>query len=134
VLVRDTGEEIGHLEGNNALDSLKLGNRTLDTDLYELTMAAGYFMSGKGEQRACFDLYYRQNPDGGGFCIFAGLESVIDYVNRLKLYPDDLQYLASLGIFSEETLKHSAWESSSPAIYGQFPKGQWSFPMNRSYG
>jgi len=66
VLVRDTGEEIGHLDGNDALDSLKLGNRTLDTDLYELTMAAGYFMSGKGEQRDCFDLYYPQNPYGGG--------------------------------------------------------------------
>jgi nicotinate phosphoribosyltransferase len=105
VLVRDTGQEIGYLDGNNALDSLKFGNRTLDTDLYELTMVAGYLMSGKGEQKACFDLYYRQNPDGGGFCIFAGLESVIDYVNRLKIYPDDLEYLSSLGMFSEEILE-----------------------------
>jgi nicotinate phosphoribosyltransferase len=101
----DRGEEIGELDGKDALDFLKSGNRTLDTDLYELTMVAGYLMSGKGEQRACFDLYYRQNPDGGGFCIFAGLESVIDYVNRLKIYPDDLEYLESLGIFSEKTLK-----------------------------
>jgi nicotinate phosphoribosyltransferase len=128
VLVRDSGEEIGYLDGDNALDSLRLGNRTLDTDLYELTMVAGYLMSGKGEQRACFDLYYRQNPDGGGFCIFAGLESVIEYVKRLKIYPDDLEYLASLGMFSEETLKRLSTGIKFTGDIWAVPEGTVVFP------
>ena len=69
--------ELGTLDGDTALKGLKCGNHTLDTDLYELTMVAGYLVSSKSKQKACFDLYYRQNPDGGGFCVFAGLESVI---------------------------------------------------------
>jgi nicotinate phosphoribosyltransferase len=105
VVDADSGQELGSIEASGALDNLKWGNRTLDTDLYELTMVAGYLVSGKAKQKACFDLYFRQNPDGGGFCIFAGLQSVIDYVSKLKIYPDDLEYLASLGIFSKEAIE-----------------------------
>jgi nicotinate phosphoribosyltransferase len=105
VVDADSGEELGSIQASGALDTLKWGNRTLDTDLYELTMVAGYLVSGKAKQKACFDLYFRQNPDGGGFCVFAGLQSVIDYVSKLKIYPDDLEYLASLGIFSKEALE-----------------------------
>ena len=128
VVDRDTGNEVGELKGSNALDCLKSGNRTLDTDLYEITMVAGYLMSGKGEQRACFDLYYRQNPDGGGFCIFAGLESVIDYVNRLKIYPDDLEYLASLDIFSKEALKGLGMGIKFAGDIWAVPEGTVVFP------
>ncbi len=112
---------LGSLEGIHSLDCLKLGNHTLDTDLYEVTMAAGYLVSGKGKQRACFDLYYRQNPDGGGFCVFAGLESVIHYINHLKIYPDDLDYLAGLGIFTREAL-----EKLSKGI--RFRGDMWAVP------
>jgi nicotinate phosphoribosyltransferase len=105
VVDADSGQELGSIEASGALDNLKWGNRTLDTDLYELTMVAGYLVSGKAKQKACFDLYFRQNPDGGGFCVFAGLQSVIDYVSKLKIYPDDLEYLASLGIFSKEAIE-----------------------------
>lgn len=46
-------------------------------DLYELTMANGYFLDGNADDKAVFDVFYRKNPDNGGFAIFAGLEQVI---------------------------------------------------------
>jgi nicotinate phosphoribosyltransferase len=104
-LWEDAGERaLGRFTPSTALDALKTRNLTMDTDLYELTMVAGYRVLGKSRQSACFDLYYRNNPDNGAFCVFAGLESVIDYVNNIGLYPDDIEYLRSVGIFSEEAL------------------------------
>ena len=77
VVDASSGAILGQVDGDQAMEGLKCGNMTLDTDLYELTMVAGYRMLGKKGQRACFDLYYRQNPDNGGFCVFAGLDSAI---------------------------------------------------------
>ena len=105
VVDTDSGQSLGILDAERALEGFRCPNLTLDTDLYELTMVAGYRMLGRGKRRACFDLYYRQNPDDGAFCVFAGLASVIDYVNNLGIYPDDLEYLKTLGIFSEEALE-----------------------------
>ncbi|MEJ2718416.1 MAG: nicotinate phosphoribosyltransferase, partial [Deltaproteobacteria bacterium] len=105
VIDSSTDVKIGTLDSDRAMSGLRCPNLTLDTDLYELTMVAGYRLLGKQKQRACFDLYYRTNPDNGAFCVFAGLESVIDYVNNLGLYPDDIDYLGSLGIFSADALK-----------------------------
>ena len=61
-------------------------NISLMMDLYELTMANGYFL-GQNDNKVVFDFFYRKNPDGGGFAIFAGLEQVIEYV--LNLHFDD---------------------------------------------
>ena len=123
-----TDRVLGALDGAQSLESLKSGNHTMDTDLYELTMVAGYLVSSKASQRACFDLYYRQNPDDGGFCVFAGLESVIRYVNNLKIYPDDLDYLASLGIFSEQTLGKLAEGIRFTGDIWAVPEGTLVFP------
>ena len=123
-----TQQVLGALDGARSLDCLKNGNHTLDTDLYELTMVAGYLVSSKAKQRACFDLYYRQNPDGGGFCLFAGLESVIRYVNNLKIYPDDLDYLASLGIFSQQALEKLAGGIRFTGDIWAVPEGTVVFP------
>lgn len=128
VVDASTKRELGTLEGLRALDCLKFDNRTLDTDLYELTMVAGYLVSSKAKQRACFDLYYRQNPDGGGFCVFAGLESLIRYVNNLKIYPDDLDYLAGLGIFSKEALEEISRGIRFTGDIWAVPEGTLVFP------
>jgi nicotinate phosphoribosyltransferase len=128
VFDEDLKLELGTLDGDTALKGLKCGNHTLDTDLYELTMVAGYLVSSKSKQRACFDLYYRQNPDGGGFCVFAGLESVIEYVNSLKIYPDDLDYLRSLGIFSREALGELAKGIRFTGDMWAIPEGTLVFP------
>lgn len=122
------GASLGVLDARKAFCGLKCENRTMDTDLYELTMMAGYRLLGKHEQKACFDLYYRQNPDNGGFCIFAGLESVINYVNNLCFYPDDIEYLASLGIFSDEAIKSLSTGLKFSGDIWAVPEGTVVFP------
>lgn len=66
------------------------------TDLYQLTMAYGYWLNGKAEQSAVFHLFYRKNPFAGGYAIAAGLESVIDYLERFRFSSDDVEYLATI--------------------------------------
>jgi nicotinate phosphoribosyltransferase len=65
------------------------------TDLYELTMAAGYFEHGKLSDTAAFDLYFRKNPFKGGYAIAAGLENAIQAVLETGFSPDDIEYLRS---------------------------------------
>jgi nicotinate phosphoribosyltransferase len=128
IIDADTGKVFGKLDAVHAMEGQRCKNYTLDTDLYELTMVAGYRTLGKGKQKACFDLYYRQNPDDGAFCIFAGLESAIRYVNNLGFYPDDLEYLKSLGIFSEEALNHLAKGIRFTGDIWAVPEGSVVFP------
>ena len=53
------------------------------TDLYEITMANGYFEEGRQKTEVVFDVFYRQIPDQGGFAIFAGLEQIVEYIEQL---------------------------------------------------
>lgn len=69
---------------------------SLLTDLYQLTMAYGYWKAGKAEQEAVFNLYFRKHPFQGGFTISCGLNSVIDYLNEYKFEKEDLEYIGSL--------------------------------------
>lgn len=71
----------------------------LITDLYELTMLAGYLEEGIHETPAVFDLFYRHNPFKGGYAIFAGLETALSYLENLVFTSDELAYLQGLGIF-----------------------------------
>ena len=66
------------------------------TDLYELTMAAGYFAQGKTRDTAVFDLYFRHNPFRGGYAVAAGLEDAVRAVTSMKFSPEDLRFLRSL--------------------------------------
>jgi nicotinate phosphoribosyltransferase len=81
-------------------------NITLLTDFYELTMSNGYFEAGIAEETACFDLFFRRVPDGGGFAIMAGLEQVIAYLSKLCFDNDDIDFLRRKGGFSEDFLKY----------------------------
>jgi len=69
------------------------------TDLYELTMLAGYLEEGMQDTPAVFDLFYRQNPFGGSYAIFAGLEPALAYLENLAFSAEELAYLDGLGIF-----------------------------------
>jgi len=71
------------------------------TDLYQLTMLAGYLEEGTHETPAVFDLFYRKNPFGGGYAVSAGLGTALDYLENLRFTGDDLAYLDSLGIFRQ---------------------------------
>ncbi|MCS6821435.1 MAG: nicotinate phosphoribosyltransferase [Microscillaceae bacterium] len=69
---------------------------SLLTDLYQLTMAYGYWKAGKADREAVFHLFFRKNPFQGGFTIACGLEYVIDYLNNFSFQAEDIAYLASL--------------------------------------
>ena len=60
-------------------------NLTMLCDFYELTMANGYFNSPIRDRIVYFDVFYRDNPDDGGYAIAAGLEQIVDYIQDLPL-------------------------------------------------
>src|SRR5574338_547380 len=66
------------------------------TDLYELTMALGYWREGRTEQEAAFHLYFRTAPFHGGYTIACGLEPALAYVEGLRFTEADLAYLGTL--------------------------------------
>ncbi len=66
------------------------------TDLYQITMAYGYWKSGLTEKQAVFNLFFRRNPFQGGFTIACGLEYVIDFLSDFRFTQDDIDYLATL--------------------------------------
>ena len=66
------------------------------TDLYQLTMAYGYWESGLTQKEAVFSLFFRQQPFRGGFSIACGLDYVIDLLSNLAFTADDTTYLAEL--------------------------------------
>ena len=84
---------------------MRANNLTLLTDLYELTMMQGYFKN-PTDQTVVFDMFYRDNPCGGGFAICAGLEQVIEYIENLRFTDADIEYLRGLSIFEEDFLEY----------------------------
>jgi len=70
------------------------GSLSLLTDLYELTMAQAYCSAGIAETEACFHLFFRANPFGGGFALSCGLASAIDYLEGLRFTTADVDYLS----------------------------------------
>lgn len=81
-------------------------NISMLMDLYEMTMAHGYFTKQDNTDRVAFDVFYRRNPDQGGFAIFAGLEQVVDYLLNLHFDEEDIAYFKSLHLFSDEFLEY----------------------------
>ncbi|HVX15805.1 MAG TPA: nicotinate phosphoribosyltransferase [Pirellulales bacterium] len=79
------------------------------TDLYELTMACGYWKSGAAEREAAFHLLFRHHPFRGGFTVACGLAYAIDWLSHLHFDDDDLAYLGSL-----------TGEDSRPLFEGEF--------------
>ncbi len=66
------------------------------TDLYQLTMAYGYWKTNRLQDEAVFQLTFRKQPFKGGFSIACGLASVIDYCRQFHFSAEDLAYLATL--------------------------------------
>ena len=87
------------------MNDLKKRNLTMLTDFYELTMANGYFLNGKGDEITQFDMFFRTVPDNGGFAIMAGVEQLSQYLENLKFTEDDIEYLRKRG-FGEEFLDY----------------------------
>src|SRR5689334_1717768 len=103
------------------------------TDLYELTMALGYWREGRADQEAAFQLYFRTAPFGGGYTIACGLEPALAYLEGLRFTDDDLAYLATLRGADESPLFPAdfldALGSMRPALdVDMVPEGTVVFP------
>jgi len=101
-------------------------NLTLLTDFYELTMMYGYFLQGKTDEVATFDLFFRPY-DESNFCIAAGLEQAIEYVENLHFSDEDIDYLRSTKAFNEDFLHWLADFKFTGSIKA-IPEGTVVFP------
>jgi nicotinate phosphoribosyltransferase len=72
-----------YMENSELAPWFERKNLALLTDLYELTMMAGYYKEGRGQIPVTFDYFFRSLPLHSGFAIFAGLDSLLQY---LKIY------------------------------------------------
>jgi nicotinate phosphoribosyltransferase len=69
------------------------------TDLYELTMAAAYYESGKAEEKATFEFAFRRLPPNRNFLLAAGLPQAVEYLLNFRLLPEEIGYLRGLAQF-----------------------------------
>ena len=102
-------------------------NLTMLCDFYELTMGNGYLDAGIGEKICCFDVFFRDVPDGGGFAVAAGLEQIVDYIQNLHFDAEDIAYLRSRGIFREEFLNYLSHFRFTGDVWA-VPEGTPIFP------
>lgn len=102
-------------------------NLTMLCDFYELTMGNGYLDHRMADQICYFDVFFRAVPDNGGFAIAAGLEQVINYIENLHFDPEDIEYLRSRKLFSEDFLNYLANFRFTGDIYA-VPEGTPVFP------
>ena len=70
------------------------------TDLYELTMAAGYFEAGMASHIGCFELFYRRLPHSRNFILAAGLQQAVEYLLNLRFTREEVGYLRGLPQFA----------------------------------
>lgn len=101
-------------------------NLSLVMDFYELTMSQVYMNKQKNEE-VVFDLFYRRNPENGGFAIFAGLNQIIEYIQDLHFGEDQIAYLRSLHQFSDEFLDYLADFRFTGDVWA-IPEGTPVFP------
>ena len=102
-------------------------NLTMLCDYYELTMANGYQLCGLGDKVVYFDVFYRDNPDNGGYAIAAGLEQIVDYINDLHFDDEDIEYLRSKKCFSDKFLEYLKKFKFTGDIWA-IPEGTVVFP------
>ncbi len=91
------------------IDQLYRHSLTLLTDLYQLTMAYGYWKLGRADDEAVFHLFFRKNPFQGGYTITCGLEYVLDLLRRFRFDGTDIDYLAGLRGNDDAPLFESAF-------------------------
>ncbi len=85
---------------------MKKINLTMLTDFYEFTMSNGFFSEGYRDKIAYFEMFFREVPDNGGFAIMVGVEQIIDYIKNLNFGEEEIEYLRSKNLFSEEYLEY----------------------------
>jgi nicotinate phosphoribosyltransferase len=96
-------------------------------DYYQLTMAQGYFLSGKAQTTAVFDYFFRENPFGNGYVVFAGLSDLLEILETYKFEDAEIEYLQSLG-FKQEFLQYLKRFRFSGTIHAM-REGELIFPL-----
>ena len=81
-------------------------NMTMMTDLYELTMAQVYYNSGKKEEEAIFDVFFRKQPLELGYAIMGGVDRLIEYIENLGFTEEDIKYLENTKLFNKEFIEY----------------------------
>lgn len=79
---------------------------TLHTDLYQINMAETYWRDGIHNKRAVFELFFRKQPFGNGYAVFAGLEKVIQFIQGFRFSEEDLEYLKNEVGYQEDFLDY----------------------------
>ena len=97
------------------------------TDFYELTMLQGYWKSGLMKRKACFDLFFRENPFKGGYTLLAGLEDALKFLENLKFTDEDIEYIGSIGFFEKGFLEYLKGFRFTGDIHA-IPEGTVVFP------
>lgn len=77
-------------------DRTKPTDVSLNTDLYELTMAQGFWEAGLSGAQACFNAFFRDNPFGGGYAVCCGTGQIAELVENFVFEDDDIEYLRGL--------------------------------------
>jgi nicotinate phosphoribosyltransferase len=99
----------------------------LFTDFYSLTMAQGYWKKDLDHQ-AVFEMFFRRQPFGGGFAVFAGLGTLVERLQRFSFSEDDIAYLRGLGCFEEPFLDYLRGFRFSGSLMA-FDEGTAVFPL-----
>jgi nicotinate phosphoribosyltransferase len=105
---------------------MSLASSALLTDLYQLTMLQGYFEK-RMEETAVFELFMRNLPVHREFLVAAGLEQALDYLEQLRVTPDELEWLAASGRFSRDFLNYLGQLRFTGNVHA-IPEGTVFFP------
>lgn len=77
-------------------DITKPTDISLNTDLYELTMAQGFWETGMTDARGCFTVFFRDEPFNGGYAIACGTGQIADMIENFRYTPEDIEYLRGI--------------------------------------
>lgn len=109
-------------------------NQILLTDLYQITMAQGYWESGKTETQACFHMTFRDYPFKGGYAVACGMAQLAELVEGFSFSGDDIAYLAELDapgggkLFKPAFLDYLANDFALSVDIDAVPEGTIVFP------
>jgi len=108
------------------MNTCSIENWSLLADLYELTMAQGYYFH-KRNLNVVFEMFYRQQPFGGGYAVFAGLETLSQVLLNLHFDDADLSYLSTLKLFKPEFIRYLSRFRFTGDVYS-VEEGEIVFP------
>lgn len=114
-------------------DGTKTSDVALNTDLYELTMAQGFWESGQADVQGCFNVFFRDNPFGGGYAIACGMGQIADLVENYVFDEEAIGYLSGIeapgggSLFKPDFLDHLRHFRMNVTVWA-VPEGELVFP------